>query len=337
MKLVFLLTAILWLASATDERQPPPCWKNRVWGLRDDVERDYRCSTAFIHTAHRMMNRIPTSSASRVAEQHKNSEIDIKDSDGNNEQDSSSSSSFRQRSKDEWIDGRTMMQLIEMEKAREEQERQRQRDIELFNNRLFQTSLMSSSSSSQGNDRERVQDKSTFVSRISYTDANTLQLELPPSGIDSNVFFSGAFSALWFSAVGPATIGMLSTGGIAPALFMVPFWLAGGMVAKMAVVDPFVSSKLSIGDYLWTLEKNYFRRIGNLTSKKQDGPTEAFKGASVEVGMVVNNVPRYELRLFFDGSTISFGNGLSFDELEYLAETINEHCTKIAETRKLQQ
>lgn len=335
--LLSLFTAISWLASAaTDERQPQECWKRRVWGLRYDVERDDRCITAFINnTPHQMMNRIPTSSTSRAAEQDKNSQmdIDIIDSDEKDQQDTPSSSSlFRQRSKDEWIDGRTMMRLMELEKAREEQERQRQREIELFNNRFQPPPL--ASSSSQG----RVRDTSTFVSRISYTDANTLQIELPPSGVDSNVFFSGAFSALWFSAVGPATIGMLSTGGIAPALFMVPFWLAGGMVAKMAVVDPFVSSKLTIGDYLWTLEKNYFRRMGNLTSKKQDGPTETLRGASVDVGMVVNNVPRYELRLFFDGNTIiSFGNGLSFDELEYLAGIINEHRTKIGETPRLQQ
>jgi hypothetical protein len=224
------------------------------------------------------------------------------------------------------------MQLMELEKAREEQERQRQLEMELFNN-SFQSPP---APSFQGNSRERVKDISIFRSRISYTDANTLQIELPPSGVNADVFFSGAFSALWFSAVGPATVGMLSSGGAA-ALFMAPFWLAGGMVAKMAVVDPFVSTKLTIGDYLWTLEKNYFRRRGKLTSKKQDGPTETLRGASVEVGMVVNNVPRYELRLYFDGNTVSFGKGLSVDELEYLAETINEHCTMIGEIPRVEE
>ena len=337
--LLFSLVALSWLVSATDERQPQPCcWKRRVWGLRygADDRREDRCITAFINAPH--MSRIPISSAlRRAAEQDKSNQIiDIIDSDGDDEQDTSSSSStFRQKSKDEWIDGRKMMQLMELEKAKEQQERQRQRDIALFNNRFQQPPSASLSQRSIG--MERVKAMSTFVSRMSYTDANTLQIELPPPGVDASVFFSGAFSALWFSAVGPATLGMLS-GGIASALFMVPFWLAGGMVAKMAVVDPFVSSKLTIGDYLWTLEKSYFRRIGKLTSKKQDGPTETLKVASVEVVMLVNNVPRYVLRLFFDdGKTISFGNGLSFDELEHLAETINEHCTKIGETPRLQQ
>lgn len=325
---LLLFTALSWLASATDE----PCWKRRVWGLRldEDGRDDDQCITAFIPTPHHVWNRIPTSSAIRAAEQDG---ID-NTSDTNGEDPRDTSSSLRPKSKSEWIDGRTMMQLMEMEKAAEEQERQRQREMEVFNNR-FQPPL--ATSFQKGDSRERIKDVSTFTSRISYTDANTLEIEIPPSGINADVFFSGAFSALWFSAVGPATIGMISSGGVA-ALFMVPFWLAGGMVAKSAVVDPFVSSKLSIGDYLWTLEKNYFRTRGKLTSKKQDGPTDSFLGASVEVGMVVNNVPRYELRLFFDGnSIISFGKGLSFEELEYLAETINERCAKIGETPKLEE
>eukprot|EP00577_Skeletonema_sp_RCC1716_P020214 CAMPEP_0113422462 /NCGR_PEP_ID=MMETSP0013_2-20120614/28474_1 /TAXON_ID=2843 ORGANISM="Skeletonema costatum, Strain 1716" /NCGR_SAMPLE_ID=MMETSP0013_2 /ASSEMBLY_ACC=CAM_ASM_000158 /LENGTH=310 /DNA_ID=CAMNT_0000310209 /DNA_START=86 /DNA_END=1019 /DNA_ORIENTATION=+ /assembly_acc=CAM_ASM_000158 len=299
----------------------------------DDEGRDDRCITAFIHTPSHYMNRIPASSTLRAAEQDKDSDIDLNvDSDGQDEQETSSASSLKPKSKSEWIDGRTVMQLMELEKAREEQERQRQLEMELFNKR-FQSPP---APSFQGNSRERVKDISIFRSRISYTDANTLQIELPPSGVNADVFFSGAFSALWFSAVGPATVGMLSSGGAA-ALFMAPFWLAGGMVAKMAVVDPFVSTKLTIGDYLWTLEKNYFRRRGKLTSKKQDGPTETLRGASVEVGMVVNNVPRYELRLYFDGNTVSFGKGLSVDELEYLAETINEHCTMIGEIPRLEE
>ena len=331
--ILLVITLVSWLANATDEQHPQPCWKRRVWGLRldDEGQGSDRCVTAFIPTP-QYMNRIPLPSELRAAEQESSRNSINIDSDGEVEQDTTTST-LKPKSQSEWIDGRTMMQLIELEKAREEQERQRQREMELFNNR-FQPPI-ASSFQGQGNSRERVIDRSTFTSRISYTDANTLQIELPPSGVSADVFFSGAFSALWFSAVAPATVGMISSGGVA-ALFMVPFWFAGGMVAKMAVVDPFVSSKLTIGDYMWTLEKNYFQGRGKLTSKKEDGPTETFRGASVEVGMVVNNVPRYELRLFFGGNTVSFGKGLSFDELEYLAEAINEHCAKIDEIPKLE-
>ena len=331
---LLVLAAISWFANATDERHPQPsCWKRRAWGLRlDDEEQSSseRCVTAFIPTPRYYMDRIPMPSKLRVAEAEQDSKNSI-DIELDEEVPDTTSSSLKPKSKSEWIDGRTMMQLMEIEKAKEEQERQRQREMELFNNR-FQPPIQS-----QGNSRERrVKDRSTFSSRITYTDANTLQIELPPSGVSADVFFSGAFSALWFSAVAPATVGMISSGGVA-ALFMVPFWLAGGMIAKTAVVDPFVSSKLTIGDYLWTLEKNYFQSRGKLTSKTEDGPTETFRGASVEVGMLVNNVPRYELRLFFDGDTVSFGKGLSYDELEYLAEKINEHCADIGEIPKLEE
>mmetsp|Transcript_17781 Transcript_17781/g.38402 ORF Transcript_17781/g.38402 Transcript_17781/m.38402 type:complete len:210 (-) Transcript_17781:1557-2186(-) len=175
-------------------------------------------------------------------------------------------------------------------------------------------------------------DTDSFVSRISCTDANTLEIEMPPMGVDANAVANGAFSALWFSAVAPATISMLSA-GIVPVLFMTPFWLAGGVVAKAAVYDPFISSTLSIGQYLWTVEKNYLKRVGSLNTKKKEGSTESVKGASVELAMVVNNVGRYQLRLFVDGdNSITFGKDLAREELEYLSRVINDHCSKLRET-----
>lgn len=342
--LIAVLSCLFFTAShggATEEsssRQPRPCWKHRLWGLRMLDEGGVQCTTAaFINPYQIIMvtngnnRQIITSSSAIHVEGKQKKSLDDMNADLEDEQHDKTASSLRRRSKDEWIDGQTMVQLMEMERAREEQERQRQLEMELFNNRFPQTP---SSSQSTSSNLERG-DKSQFVSRITYTDANTLQIELPPSGVDSNVFFSGAFSAMWFSAIAPATLGMLS-GGVLPALFMAPFWLAGGVIAKTAIVDPFVSSKLTIGDFLWTIEKTYFRRIGKLTSKTKEGSTESLKGSSVEVGLVVNNVPRYELRLFFDGETLSFGSGLSYDELEYLSKTINEHCAEIAKNQKLQ-
>eukprot|EP00542_Grammatophora_oceanica_P011360 CAMPEP_0194036648 /NCGR_PEP_ID=MMETSP0009_2-20130614/9015_1 /TAXON_ID=210454 /ORGANISM="Grammatophora oceanica, Strain CCMP 410" /LENGTH=48 /DNA_ID= /DNA_START= /DNA_END= /DNA_ORIENTATION= len=46
----------------------------------------------------------------------------------------------------------------------------------------------------------------------------------------TNSIFSGAFSIMWFSTIVPVS---LSGGG----LFMIPFWLAGGIVAKTAAID----------------------------------------------------------------------------------------------------
>ncbi|KAL7544041.1 hypothetical protein ACHAXR_013480 [Thalassiosira sp. AJA248-18] len=222
----------------------------------------------------------------------------------------------------EWIDGKQMMQIL----AQEEEEEQRRKKVDELDQQLQDKSF-------QEND-EQLQleiDQSVCVSRISYTDANTLQIEIPPSGFDATTLASGAFSAIWFSAVAPATISMLSA-GIVPALFMAPFWLAGGVVAKTAVYDPFVSSTLSIGKYLWTLEKKFFKRIGTLT-KKDDGSTESLEGAVVELAMVVNNVGIYQLRLISDGkSSIAFGKGLAREELEYISRVINDHKEMLQES-----
>lgn len=49
-------------------------------------------------------------------------------------------------------------------------------------------------------------------------------------------------------------------------------------------------------------------------------------GASVEVAMVVHNVPIYELQLFTsDGKVAGFAKGFDVMELEHLSEVINDH------------
>lgn len=222
--LIAVLSCLFFTTSrggATDEsssRQPRrTCWKHRLWGLRMLDEGGVQCTTAAFINPYQILvmngnNRqiITSSSALHVEGKQKKSHDDM-NADLEDEQRDKSTSSLRRRSKDEWIDGQTMMQLMEMEKAREEQERQRQLKMELFNSRFQQTPSLSQRTSSSN--KERV-DKSQFVSRITYTDANTLQIELPPSGVDSNVFFSGAFSAMWFSAIAPTTLGMLSGGRV---------------------------------------------------------------------------------------------------------------------------
>ena len=124
---------------------------------------------------------------------------------------------------------------------------------------------------------------------------------------------------------------MLSA-GIVPLLFMTPFWLAGAIVAKTAVYDPFVSSTLTIGEYLWTLEKHYFKKIGIITTRKEEGSTQYLKGSSVELAIVVNNVPKHELKLFADGKVISFGRGLAVEELRYISDVINDHCAMFSKS-----
>lgn len=129
---------------------------------------------------------------------------DIRESDIANDDDK-----IRPRSRDEWIDGQQMMQIIAQEKAEE----QRREEVEAFkqSRRISKT--------------ERPQQSlhtNNLASQVSYTDANTLEIDIPSPGIDSNAFVSGAFSALWFSAVIPATVGMLSAGFL-PALLCLHF------------------------------------------------------------------------------------------------------------------
>lgn len=64
-------------------------------------------------------------------------------------------------------------------------------------------------------------------------------------------------------------------------------------------------------------------------SNTNQGPTENLKGATVEIAIVVNNVPSYELQLFTNyGKVAGFARGLDLAELEYLSQLINDHIGK---------
>lgn len=157
-------------------------------------------------------------------------------------------------------------------------------------------------------------------------------IEITPQGILSGVLFNGAFSVAWFSAIVPATFAALS-GGILTGLFLLPFWAAGGMVAKQAVVDPFVSNKLSIGQYAWCVESLY----ANNKIQKKEGATADLQGAKVEVPVVVNNVPQHQLCLYDSRKGVTgLGQGLPSEELEKVAKEINEYLAGSTDQPKRQ-
>lgn len=161
-------------------------------------------------------------------------------------------------------------------------------------------------------------------SDISRTDAGTLVINVPPVGLKAESILPGVFSLVWFSAIIPATF----AGGIGSALFLLPFWASGGLVAKLAFYDPFLGGELSIGRYAWSLKGTY----AGIKKKEKDGATKELRGAAAEVALYVNEVPRGELRLYGERGMLSLGLGLPFDELEYLAGEINQHLSDLKET-----
>jgi hypothetical protein len=156
---------------------------------------------------------------------------------------------------------------------------------------------------------------------ISRTDAGTLLVDIPGAGVSSSTLFGGAFTAAWFSAIVPATASMLASGGVS-ALFMLPFWVAGGTVAKQTILDPARSTSLSIGEYAWELCQTL---PGGITVSSDGGPTEELQGAEAAVSAYVNGVPTYALQLVAGSSMWTAGEGLSLDELEAIADEVNVH------------
>ena len=158
-------------------------------------------------------------------------------------------------------------------------------------------------------------------STITRTDAGSLIIDIPSSGIRSDSMFAGFFSLAWFSAIIPATL----SGGLAMSLFMLPFWASGGLVAKLALYDPFLGGQLTIGQYAWSLKGTWL----GLKKKEKDGATDDLRGAVAEISAYVNGAPQAELRLYGSNGMVSLGLGLPLDELEYLAGEINQYLLGI--------
>lgn len=158
-------------------------------------------------------------------------------------------------------------------------------------------------------------------STITRTDAGSLIIDIPSSGIRSDSMFAGFFSLAWLSAIIPATL----SGGLAMSLFMLPFWASGGLVAKLAFYDPFLGGQLTIGQYAWSLKGTWL----GLKKKEKDGATDALRGAVAEISAYVNGAPQAELRLYGSNGMVSLGLGLPLDELEYLAGEINQYLLGI--------
>ena len=166
----------------------------------------------------------------------------------------------------------------------------------------------------------------SMSSSIERSDAGTLLLSVPAAGLrNGGALMGGAFSLAWFSVVVPAT---LSGGG----LFMLPFWLAGGAVAKQTVLEPATSTELSIGEFAWEIRK----AAAGVTLTAAGGATDELRGAEVEVAATVNGVPVLELRLrgAAPGESWGVGAGLGEEELEYLADEVNEHLAGLDEKQE---
>lgn len=166
--------------------------------------------------------------------------------------------------------------------------------------------------------------------RISYTDAGTLVLEWPATGWNADAVVTGAFSVAWFGA--------LFTPGftLAAAPVLLPFYVAGGLVAKRAFVEPFTSTTVSIGEFGWSLERSTY---GKAFRQERCGATRDLQGATVvDKSAVVEGEMRYryELQLLLTNESRPITIESSFknpDEPTRLATTINQQLQQVRSTK----
>ena len=167
-------------------------------------------------------------------------------------------------------------------------------------------------------------------SLVDRSDAGTLLLTVPASGLTTSTLFGLAFSAAWFSAIVPATAAFVAARAVASAAFMAPFWLAGGTVVKSTLLDPAKTTTLSVGEYAWELTQS----VAGVPTSEETGPTEDLAGADVAVTIVQNGVPSYACRLVSAGGAWGVGDGLPREELEWIASEINDQLASYASRRE---
>ena len=184
---------------------------------------------------------------------------------------------------------------------------------------------------------------------LSHTDAGTLLMEFPATGWTAHAAIAGGFAVAWFAALVPAT----TTLAVVPLLL--PFYLAGGMLAKSVVVEPFTSTALSIGKYGWSLSQSRYRKNA---LEVASGATQDIQSAIVVERRSHIATKRHgrEAENCCDGTRIQYiyelqlilapnGNiakamtiGKSFDNIDeptQLANIINEQLEKVRSERKV--
>lgn len=165
-----------------------------------------------------------------------------------------------------------------------------------------------------------------------------LEIDIPPAGFTGDTVATGAFAIAWNSFVAFWTFSAVAGGGLLFGLFSLPFWAAGIQLAKQAFGRQFIRERLLINLNSWKIEQQMaFARGGKAEwnadgrqSKELTGRSADLEGATIEVPMVVNGEPQYQLVLKEGINRHMFGEGLNPREQEWLADVINAH---VAENR----
>ena len=98
------------------------------------------------------------------------------------------------------------------------------------------------------------------------------------------------------------------------------------MVAKTSLIDPLVSTSLTIGDYAWSIESS----LGGRRLRERSGATEDLltEAATVQMTFTQNGEPgQYYLQLDDDDCVV--GVGMAEKELQRLADAINDHLLQL--------
>ncbi|CAM6123161.1 unnamed protein product [Calypogeia fissa] len=145
---------------------------------------------------------------------------------------------------------------------------------------------------------------------------NGLEITIPPVGFTAEAVGTGTFAVAWNAFVALWTKMAWSQGIF--ALFSLPFWFVGIMLAGQTLSQVSVTVKVTIDERKFAIEW----RVGNFWKHRVDGNTMDIITENLIVTEVQNGRPRTTCTIVEGVNRHSFGSGLEIVEKKWIIQEI---------------
>jgi hypothetical protein len=146
---------------------------------------------------------------------------------------------------------------------------------------------------------------------------DSITVDVPPSGFSLEVLLMGGFTVMWLGIVSVwTTIAIVGGAPLFFTAFSIPFWAAGGFLAKESAGKLTVSFQLRMERKTWAIK---VRAVRGIKLRSIEGDLEDLDGMRIPNLGSINDTPVLALELVEGVRKTNFGLGLSLVELEWIA------------------
>ena len=151
----------------------------------------------------------------------------------------------------------------------------------------------------------------------------SLYIRIPPGNFSPQTIYLTFFSVIWLSFVAFWTI-LALRGSIFFAMFSIPFWLVGLVMARTVAHSLFLSTIIELTPSGYQVRS----RLGNLYQRGVSGELADISGLGPNLRYRLNNTPVFALGLEAGTRTHYFGTQLSHSEQQWLQAEIMAYLTQ---------